>query len=340
MDGDSTGRLLLIFLMIILSGLMSALETAYSFCNRIRIRQLADSKNRRAIRTDRILERFDDALVAILVGNNVCNTLAASTCTLLCIDLWGDVGSVISTVLITVTVFILAETLPKNIAKANAETFSMLFSAPFAVYVKIMTPITFLFSKGSALLKRLVGRGKEEPIYTEDEFEDIVESTAEEGVLEPEESEIVRNSLDFCDTKVTQVLCPPEKIRWITLDGDRQNLDRTLMDCGYSRLPVKGRDGRCPGFLRVNDYLIAKMQSPTADPKKFISPLIYVSPDTRISTAFEEMKRRKCHMAMVRGENRAVLGLVTMEDILEEIVGTIPTPTAASSAPAVGKEGV
>ncbi len=333
MDGDSTGRLLLIFLMLILSGLMSALETAYSFCNRIRIKQLADDgRNKRAMRTDRILERFDDALVAILVGNNICNTLAASTCTLLCIDLWGDSGSVISTILITVVVFILAETLPKNIAKANAESFSMLFSAPFRIYIKLMTPITVLFSGGTALLRRLVGKEKEEPIYTEDEFEDIVENTAEEGVLEPEESEIVRNSLDFCDTKVTQVLCPPEKIRWVSLDGDPAGLDKALLDCGYSRLPVRGKGGSCPGFLRVNDYLIAKMQSPDVHPGKFVSPLIFVSPETRISTAFEEMKRKKCHMAMVRGENRAVLGLVTMEDILEEIVGTIPALP--------GKEGV
>ena len=332
MDGDSIGRLFLIFIMLVLSGLMSALETAYSFCNRIRIKQLADSKNRRAIRTDAILEDFDHALVAILIGNNLCNTLAASACTLLCIDLWGDSGSVISTIAITVTVFILAETLPKNIAKVNAEQFSMIFSAPFRVYIKLMTPVTFLFTRGTALLRKLVGRENEEPIYTEDEFEDIVENTAEEGVLEPEESEIVRNSLDFCDTKVTQVLRPPEKILWVSLDGDREGLDRMLLSCGYSRLPVRGKGDRYSGFLRVNDYLIAKLRDSEASPKNFVSPLIYVSPETRISTAFEEMKKKKCHMALVRGEDRTVLGLVTMEDILEEIVGTFPAPLS-------GKEG-
>lgn len=326
MDGDSTGRLLLIFVLLILSGLMSALETAYSGCNRIRIIQLADSKDKRAIRTEKILDRFDDALVAILVGNNLCNTLAASACTLLCISLWGDVGSVISTIVITLVVFILAETLPKNIAKANAERFSMFFSAPFRIYIKIMTPITFLFSGCTALLRKLVGKKEEEPIYTEDEFEDIVENVGEEGVLEPEEAEIVRNSLDFCDTKVTEILCPPERIRSVSLDADRDALDRTLLDCGYSRLPVRGEGESYGGFLRVGDYLIAKLQDPAADPGDFVSPMIYVSPETRISTAFEEMKTKKCHMALVRGEDRAVLGLLTMEDILEEIVGTIPTP--------------
>lgn len=332
MDGDSTGRLFLIFVLLILSGLMSALETAYSFCNRIRIIQLADSKDKRAIRTEKILDRFDNALVAILVGNNLCNTLAASACTLLCIDLWGDSGSVISTILITVVVFILAETLPKNIAKVNAERFSMFFSAPFGVYIKIMTPITFLFTRGTALLRKLVGRKKEEPIYTEDEFEDIVENVVEEDVLEPEEAEIVRNSLDFCDTKVTEILCPPDRIRSVSLNRDRDGLDRVLLDCGYSRLPVRGEGESYNGFLRVNDYLIAKLQNPAAIPEDFVSPLIYVSPDTRISTAFEEMKAKKCHMALVRGEDRTVLGLLTMEDILEEIVGTIPAPDVRREA--------
>lgn len=324
MDGDSTGRLYLILVLLILSGLMSALETAYSYCNKIRIRQLAESGNKRAIRTEKILDGFDDALVAILIGNNLFNTLAASTCTLLCIDLWGDSGSVISTILITVLVYILAETLPKNISKANAESVSMFFSKPFGIYMKIMKPISLLFTKGTGLLKRLISHNEDAPIYTEDEFEDIVDNVGEEGVLEPEETEIVRNTLDFCDTKVTEILCPPERILSVSLDIDREQLNQKLLDCDYSRLPVCSEEGGYTDFLRVNDYLIARLSDPTVDPKDFLSALIYVSPDTRISTAFEEMKKKKCHMAVVRGEDRQVLGLVTMEDILEEIVGDIP----------------
>lgn len=324
MDGDSTGRLLLIFVMLILSGLMSALETAYSYCNRIRIKQLADSGNKRAARTERILDNFDDALVAILVGNNLFNTLAASTCTLVCIDLWGNSGSVISTVLITTLVYILAETLPKNISKANAESFSMFFSRPFTLYMKVLMPITFLFTKGTGLLKRLIKKDEDTAIYTEDEFEDIVDNVGEEGVLEPEETEIVRNSLDFCDTKVTEVMSTPDKILSVSLDMDRDELNAYLIDCDYSRLPVLSEDKGYSGFLRVNDYLIAKIADPEVDPVDFVSPLIYVSPETRISTAFDEMKKKKCHMALVRGDDRALLGLVTMEDILEEIVGDIP----------------
>ncbi len=320
-------RCILICVLLLFSALFSATETAFSYCNKIRIRQLSEAGNKRARRAEKLLDRYDDAIVAILVGNNVVNTLLASVGTFLFIDLLnGDesLGSFVSTVVITLVVFIFGETVPKNIAKVNCDGYTMRAARIFAVYMKLISPLTFIFTRFTGFLKKKIS--KEDPsALTDDDFVDIVDSGEEEGILEPEESEIIRSAVEFSDLTVETVYKPIEDVVWVSLSTESEELRRQLLEAHYSRIPVRKADGvSFAGFLRSREYLLACLRNEGADPKKFVSPAVYVTTATLLTTAFEEMCRKKCHMVFVRSsEDKRVLGILTLEDVLEELVGDI-----------------
>ncbi len=323
MDGGS-GRSILILVLFVFSAFFSASETALSYCNRIRIRQLAETGNKRAKKADKLIGHFDDVIVAILVGNNICNTLLASVCTFLFIDLMGDIGSLVSTVVMTLLVFIFGETFPKTVAKVNCDTFVLALASFLGVYAKLISPITFIFTKTTDFLKRKL-IGKKRPSLTDDDFCDIVENGQEEGILEPEESEIIQGAVEFSDLTVNSVYRSLDKVFWISLSEPRETLRDRLLEAHYSRVPVK-RDpsGQFIGFLRTKEYLLALLRGEPNDPTKYISPAHFVTPDTLLTTAFEEMSHKKCHMFFVReADKRKLIGILTLEDVLEELVGDI-----------------
>ena len=329
MSMGNPARCILICVLILFSALFSATETAFSYCNKFRIRQLSEAGNKRARHAEKILDRYDDAIVAILVGNNVVNTLIASVGTFLFIDLFsGDesLGSFVSTVAITLIVFIFGETVPKNIAKVNCDGYTMGIARVFSVYMKLVFPLTFVFTRFTNFLKKRIS--KEDPsALTDDDFVDIVDSGEEEGILEPEESEIIRSAVEFSDLTVETVYKPIEDVVSVSLSADPEVLRRELLEVHYSRVPVRKADGvGFTGFLRSREYLLAVLRNDAkaADPKKFVSPAVYVTTATLLSTAFEEMCRKKCHMVFVRSaEDKRVLGILTLEDVLEELVGDI-----------------
>lgn len=321
----NSARCTLICVLILFSALFSAAETALSYCNKIRIRQLSEAGNKRARRAEKILDRYDDAIVAILIGNNIVNTLIASVGTFLFIDLLGDIGSLVSTIAITLIVFIFGETFPKNMAKVNCDAFTMGMAQIFAVYMKLISPITFLFTRLTNFLKKKLAKNDTSAL-TDDDFVDIVDSGEEEGILEPEESEIIRSAVEFSDLTVESVYKPLSEVVSVSITADRKALERELLEAHYSRIPVRKENGNgFTGFLRTREYLLAALREDTPpDPQKFISPALYVTPGTLLSTAFEEMSRKKCHMVFVRSaEEKRVLGILTLEDVLEEIVGDI-----------------
>lgn len=321
---DNSARCTLICILILFSALFSATETALSYCNRYRIRQLAETGSKRAKKADKLLSRFDDVIVAILVGNNIVNTLIASVGAFLFIDLMGDIGSLVSTIVITLAVFIFGETVPKTIAKVNCDSVTLAIAPILSVYTKIVSPIALIFTKVTDFIKRKL-IGTKEPTLTDDEFCDIVENSEEEGVLEPEESEIIKGAVEFSDLTVESVYQPLEKVFWITLPEPCDTLRNRLLDAHYSRVPVRrGDNGPFIGFLRTKMYLLALLRGEESDPNQFISPAYFVSPSTLLSEAFEEMTRKKSHLVFVReSESTPTLGVLTMEDVLEELVGDI-----------------
>ncbi|MBO5778917.1 MAG: DUF21 domain-containing protein [Clostridia bacterium] len=319
-------RCILICVLIIISGLFSATETAFSYCNKIRIRQLSEAGNKRARRAEKVLDRYDDAIVAILIGSNVGHTLIASMSALLFIDLLGDIGSMVSTITITLIVFIFAETVPKNIAKVNCDSYTMACAGIFRLYMTLIFPITFLFTSLTGFLKKKLAKNDTSAL-TDDDFVDIVDSGEEEGILEPEESEIIRSAVEFSDLTVESVYKPIEDAVTVTLPIDPDRLQQELLDAHYSRVPVrKANSENFAGFIRSREYLLATLRngSESVDFKKFLSPCVYVTTGTLLSTAFEEMCHKKCHMVFVRSaEDKRVLGILTLEDVLEELVGDI-----------------
>ena len=329
MSMGNSARCILICVLLLFSALFSATETAFSYCNKFRIRQLAEAGNRRARRADQVLDRYDDAIVAILVGNNVVNTLIASVGTFLFIDLLRgneSLGSTLSTVVITLIVFIFGETVPKNIAKVNCDSYTMAIAGIFRVYMKLIFPITFIFTAFTNFLKKRLS--KDDPsALTDDDFVDIVDSGEEEGILEPEESEIIRSAVEFVDATVESIYKPIEDVVTVALPCDAKKLQTKLLDAHYSRVPVKKADSdRYMGFLRTREYLLASLREPSGiiDPKKYISPAVYITTGTLLTTAFEEMCHKKCHMVFVRSiEDKSILGILTLEDVLEELVGDI-----------------
>lgn len=325
----SSARCILICVLLLFSALFSATETAFSYCNKFRIRQLAEAGNKRARRADKILDRFDDAIVAILVGNNVINTLIASVGTFLFIDLFcgnESLGSTVSTIAITLIVFIFGETVPKNIAKVNCDSYTMACAQIFWVYMKLVSPLTLIFTAFTNFIKKKLSKNDTSAL-TDDDFVDIVDSGEEEGILEPEESEIIRSAVEFVDMTVATIYKPIEDAVTVTLPCDGKVLQDAILDAHYSRVPVKrvGSD-RYMGFLRTREYLLATLREPSQaiDPLKFVSPAIYVTTGTLLTTAFEEMCHKKCHMVFVRSiEDKRILGFLTLEDVLEELVGDI-----------------
>ena len=330
MSMGSPARSILICVLLLFSALFSATETAFSYCNKIRIRQLSEAGNKSARRAEKVLDRYDEAIVAILVGNNVVNTLLASVGTFLFIDLLqGDesLGSFVSTVVMTLIVFIFGETVPKSIAKVNCDGYTMGAARIFSVYMKLVFPITFVFTRLTGFLKKSISKDEDPAALTDDDFVDIVDSGEEEGILEPEESEIIRSAVEFSDLTVETVYKPIEDVVSVSLAAEPEALRRELLETHYSRIPVRKADGvGFTGFLRSREYLLAVLRSDSkpVDPKKFVSPAVYVTTATLLSTAFEEMCRKKCHMVFVRSpQDKRVLGILTLENVLEELVGDI-----------------
>ena len=321
--GSFIGRLLLMILLILIAGFFAGAETALTACNRIRLHQLAEDGGKAAKKACEVLDNYDRALVVILIATNICHTLAASVGALLFIDLLGDAGSVVSTVLITLLAFIFADTVPKNIAIARSDGFVLFSAYPLDFFMRVFYPLAWFFTLLSDRFKKR-HTGKKEPSFTDDELTDIVETVEEEGGLEHEESSIIRSAIEFGDLKVSDIYRPIDKVVSLSVRLPEKEIREALISVKYSRVPLyRDNPKSFIGFLRAEEYLVAVLGGRHPDIKRFISSPLYVSADTPLATAFEEMGKRRCHLLFVRGEGKRTLGIVTMEDLLESIVGEI-----------------
>ena len=227
-----------IFLLVLLSALFSSLETAFSFVNKIRIQQSAEDGNKRAKNAQYIIEHFDNALTAILICNNAVNLGCSSIATVLCLNLFGDVGSAIATGATTLLVLTFGEVIPKCLAKENCDSFSLSTAGLLKVLMIILTPLVFVFIKLKALALRIAGGHEDTPSVTENELKYIVESIEEEGVLEESESEMVRSALDFDEKTAADILTPRVDMTAIDIDDPPEKIREIILRERYSRIPV------------------------------------------------------------------------------------------------------
>ena len=306
--------------LLLLSAFFSASETAFSSVNRIKLRQLAQT-DKRAGRALSIAENFDKALTAILVGNNIVNILSASLGTVIATSLFGKGGVGVATAVMTVLVLIFGEIVPKTYAKENAERFTMFASSLLRVIMVILTPVTALFS----LIKRLVsGEKAENPYVTEDELKFIINEIEEEGVLEERESDLVKSALEIDDKPVSQVLIPRVRIVAVDEDTPIDKVKEVFFAEKYSRLPVYEKTiDNITGFIHERDFFnLLETENPQS-----ISPIIhdvmYITEFDTVSAALSRMQKEKIHMAVVKDQYGGTYGMVTMEDLIEELLGEI-----------------
>ena len=312
----------IIVVLVILSAYFSATETAFTSVNRIRLKNLAAEGNKKAKRVLELEEKYDSLLSSILIGNNLVNIAMTAVATVLFMQLYPEYGATISTIVVTVVVLIFGEISPKGLAKESPEKFAM-FSAPVIhVVMVVLTPINFIFSKWKQLLAKMFNLDSSRSI-TEDELLTIVEEAETEGSIEAGQSELIQNAIEFNDLEAWDVLTPRVDIKAIEIDSTKKDVAKMFMETGFSRLPVYEDDlDRILGVLNQKDFhnYIAGSKKTISD---YVKPVIYVAGSMKVAALLKKLQLSKSHIAIIVDEYGGTAGLVTMEDILEELVGDI-----------------
>ncbi len=320
MDNSLVYQILILALLILGSAYFSATETAFSALNKIRIKNLANDGDKRAKLTLELSENYDKLLSTILIGNNIVNITATSVATVLFVKYMGDVGATVSTAVMTVLVLIFGEISPKSLAKESPESFAM-FSAPILrVMLTILSPLNFLFMLWKKLLSKIF-KVKEDRGITEEELITIVEEAAQDGGIDVQEGELIRSAIEFDDIEVVDVLTPRIDIEAVPDTADEKEVKEVFKRSGYSRLPVyEGSTDNIIGVINQKDFY---NRDDSESVKSIIKPVIVTTESTKISKLLKLLQKQKSHMAVVTDEYGGTLGIVTMEDIIEELVGEI-----------------
>lgn len=321
---DSTGWLCIaLVILLALSAFFSASETAYSTVNKIRLHTLAQIGNKRARKAITIIHDYDKLISTILIGNNIVNIAASSIATVLAIRfLPAQFAATVSTVAMTVLVLLFGEVTPKSYAKANAEKISLAFSSPMHMLLLFFTP----FSKALVYITRMVTRasGSASPSVTEEELKYIIDTTVEEGVLHENESDLLHSAMEFNDIRVQEVLTPRVDVVAIDIDDDPICVRELVVSERYSRIPVyAGSMDKIIGVLYTRAYLEKLVVGEHPDVRGLLSECLYTHRTMRISSLLADFKRLKINMAVVMDDYGGTMGVVTTEDILEELVGEI-----------------
>ena len=315
-----------IVVLVTMSAYFSATETAFSSMNKIRMKSRADAGDRRALLAMKLSEDYDRLISTILIGNNIVNISASTVGTVLFTKLYAAYGPTISTVVltlaVTVVVLIFGEISPKSLAKEHAEGFAM-FSAPILrVLLVILRPLNFLFSQWKRLLN-LIFRPSEDPGITEEELITMVSEAENEGGLDQHESQLIRSAIEFGDLEAGDILTPRVDIVAVEDSATMEEIAATFAESGYSRLPVYHKDvDDIVGVIHEKDFNAARYRGQT-DISGCITPVHYTTANAELGALLRTLQKKKTHMAIVVDEYGGTEGLLTMEDILEELVGEI-----------------
>ena len=311
----------------------SAGETALSCANRFKMQIEADEGKKTARLVIHVCEKYDRALITVLIGSNIVAILASAVSTLLFYNLFSSSGlmdetiSLISSIIIALLIYILGDALPKTIARSIPDTISKLFVYPIYWLMLILFPITFVFDKLTKLIEKIF-KVKEEVQFDEEDFESVVEKVSDEGILEEEQSDIIQSALDFADTNVKEVLTPANKIFALNINGlTKETLHEIILNTNYSRIPVYSDDfNNIIGVLHIKNYLSSYLRNPNLSIRRNLQKPYFVSSNIMIDDLFNGFKKHHTHIAIVRDKNKKVIGMVTMDDVLEELVSDISEP--------------
>ena len=313
----------IIVVLLLLSAVFSASETAFSAAKDTRLRAIAQDGGKRAKLAIKISESFDKALTAILIGNNIVNLAAASVATLMVTNRFGAQYVAVGTAVITVLVIIFGEILPKNLAKEYPETFCLFIAYPLWWMITVFTPLVWLLIKLKNLVVKLVGGENDQPSMTEEELKLMIDEIEDEGVLDESESDLVKNALEFSDISVSEILIPRVNIAAVEMGDDVETIKEVFITSHFSRLPVYEKTiDSIVGIIHEKNFFDMYLHG-RRDINEIIQKPLYIFGLTSISDIMKELQRSKSHMAVVVDQYGGTQGIITMEDIIEEIVGNI-----------------
>lgn len=327
---------LLIVLMLALSACFSGTEMAYNACNKMRIKKKAEeSKSKSAKLAYSISEKFTNSLSALLIGNNLTNTAASAVATLIVVDLMKKsgmsaarseaVGSVVAIIVITLIMLIFSEIVPKILARQHADALVVICAYPLRILTIILSPVVLIVTLLLRLLRKLWGKDEsDEPTVTEDEISSIIETVEEEGVIDEEKSDLLQSTLDFADTTVQEILTPRIDLVSIDIDDDREKILETISESRHSRIPVYEESiDNIIGILYLNHFYKKYVDDENFDLRSILMKPFFLHKTVKLPVALSKMRDNKNHISVVVDEYGGTMGIVTMEDILEQIVGDI-----------------
>ena len=316
--------ILLLVILLALSAYFSSSETAFSTVNKIRLKSYADSGSEKAKTALDIAEDYDRTLATILVGNNAVNTASAALMTTVASALFGASGAVIATFVTTVLLLIFGEILPKTYGKAKNERVALGSAKFMRILIVGLTPVVSVFQLIQKAMLKVWDKGDEAPTVTEDELKYILDTIEEEGVIQEDEAQLVQSALDFNDVPVQKILTPRVDVVALDVDDSIDEIRRVVMEERFTRIPVyEGTIDNIIGILQSRDFLEALLAGGKIDLRQMLAEPLFVHKTKTASSMLADFKRRRAHIAVVTDDYGGTMGIVTMEDLLEEIVGDI-----------------
>ncbi len=307
---------------IMFSAYFSATETAFTSLNRIRMKNMANDGDKKAKLVMDLSENYDNLLSTILVGNNIVNILLSTVATLFFIKIYPVYGATVSTAVATILVLVFGEISPKSLAKEHPETFSKISAPLIRVLMLILTPINWIFAQWKKVLALVFNADGSRPI-TEEELLTMVEEAETEGGIDEEQSELIQNAIEFNDLDAWDVLTPRVDIKAIDIEDTEDEVQKMFVDTGFSRLPVYEDDlDNIIGVLNQKDFH-NYIKGGRASISEYVKPVIFVAGSMKIAQLLKKLQTVKTHIAIIVDEYGGTDGLVTMEDIIEELVGEI-----------------
>lgn len=323
---NTTLLMIVMVVLVLLSAFFSSAETAFSSLNRVKLKAMQEGKQKKRIeKTLALSAEYDIVLSTILIGNNLVNIASTSLATLFFTGLLGDnsdLGATVSTVVMTVIVLIFGEITPKTVAKERAEKYAVAITPLVKLFVILFYPLNMLFRGWKLLLNRVFGLGKQDAV-TEEELKTYVDEAHTGGEIDENESELIRSSIEFDDIYVSDILTPRIDVEAVDKYWNLSDIEKVFKQTYYSRLPVYIEDiDHIVGVIHHRDFEAARQRG-LKSLRTILKPVPTISPDTKISKALRILQKSKTHLAVVVDEFGGTEGIVTLEDIIEELVGEI-----------------
>ncbi len=318
------GSMVCYLLLILGCAYFAGTEISLASVNRIHMMSRSDKGDRRAGRVLKILDRFEEALSTLLIGNNIMNIGCATLSVLIARRIWGSGGVSVATVLTAIILFIFGEMIPKCFARSCNEKFALAVSGSLLVLMKVLKPLSWFFTWISGLVTApFVRRAEPEVTMTEDELHDIVENISSEDGFDEDTGELMRSALRFSDRTTGEVMVPWKQVQTVSVGMKTPQILKTVQNSVHSRLPVIGRDGSVRGILQIRSFMRAYLKNRQVVLASVMDYPYYIKADLPIDDALTQMSNHRRNLAVVKSDAGEILGILTVEDILEELVGEI-----------------